>query len=130
MRRLCLWIDLLVEDIATSILVVLTPLHNLTPDIPHSDSGIILQLGPSLLWPLVLAITSRREVIELSKHPASLLEVATQAFRFLGGRAGGRDGTDERDGVAVDREIVVEGIIEEREKVRDLRVDFKQTPKG
>jgi len=45
-------------------------------------------------------------------------------------RAGRRDGPDERDGVRVDGEIVVEGVIEEREEVRDLRVHFEKTPEG
>jgi hypothetical protein len=56
------------------------------------------------------------------------VKVGTKGFGLFEWGDGGWDGTDEWDRVGVDGEIVVQGIVEQGEEVRDLGVYLKQTP--
>jgi hypothetical protein len=89
----------------------------------------MLELWPSFFRALIFAIASRGECIELKQNSTTTVKECSEELCLLdrGGRWGDR--SDERDTVRVDGEVVVEGIVKEREQVDDLWVDLEQAPK-
>lgn len=74
---------------------------------------MVVHLGPALLRSLVLAVRATRKVVELGEDATAALEVAAEDIGLLEGRDSRGDRADEGDGVRVDGEIVVEGVVEE-----------------
>lgn len=105
----------LVKDIPSGILVVLTPLDNLPPDIPDGDPGMIIHFRPSIIRSIVLPIAPAREGVKLSEDSSTFMEILSKPIGFLHRSVGGRDGSDKGDRLRVDGEIVVQGIVEQGE---------------
>ena len=119
----------LVEDVSSCVFVVLTPLHNLSSHIPDGDARVEVELHELLLSTVVLAITARGEGVELGQDSSSSVEEALKGPRLLHPSGRGWDGPNQWDGIRVDREVVVERVIEQRVRSRDLGVDLEQPPK-
>lgn len=58
------------------------------------------------------------------------MEVSLEYLGLLDRRDGRRDRANKGDRVRVDREVVIECVVEEGKEVWDLRVDLKETPEG
>jgi len=67
--------DLLVQDIPSSVFIILTPLDDFPPNIPNSDPGIIIHFLPLILRTIILPITPSRESVQLSKYPSTSMIV-------------------------------------------------------
>jgi hypothetical protein len=116
--------DLLVKNIPSGILVILTPLYNLPPNIPDGNPGMIFHLRPSIVRSIILPITPVRERIELAENSSTSMEVLSESIGLFDRSESGRNGSDERYRLWVDGKVVVEGVVEQGEKMRDLGVDL------
>lgn len=120
--------NLLVKKISPGVLVILTPLDNLTPDIPDGDPSVVLEFRPSLLHTLILPIAPASEAIKLVKNSPAALEVVLENVGLLDRGDGGWDRADEGDRVLVDGEVIVEGVVEEGEHLGDLGIGLEEAP--
>jgi hypothetical protein len=120
--------DSLVQDIPSGVLVVLTPLDYLSPHIPYCDSSMVLQLVPFLGWSIVLSITPRCKRIELHQHPSTSVVVHCQHVRLFERGNSRWDRADKRYRIRVDRQVIVEGIVEQGEMMWDIGISLEQTP--
>jgi len=59
-------LDSLVENVPTSVFVVLAPLNDLAPDISDRNPGVVFEILPSIIGTLVLLVASGREGVDLS----------------------------------------------------------------
>jgi hypothetical protein len=75
--------DSLVQNIPSSILIILTPLDYFPPNIPNSDPGIIIHFLPFILRTIIFPITPSRECIQLSKYPSTSMVIQCQIVRFF-----------------------------------------------
>ena len=75
--------DLLVQNIPSSIFIILTPLDDFPPNIPNSDPGIIIHFLPFIVRTIIFPITPSRERIQLSKYPSTSMIIQCQVIRFL-----------------------------------------------
>lgn len=58
------------------------------------------------------------------------MEICLKCLRLYHRRAVGRDGTNERHGLGINGQIIVECIIKEREEMWDFGIYLKETPQG
>jgi len=75
--------DLLVQNIPSGVFIILTPLDYFPPNIPNSDSGIIIHFLPFIVRTIIFPITPSRERIQLSKYPSTSMIIQCQVIRFL-----------------------------------------------
>jgi len=104
--------DLLVQNIPSSVFIILTPLYYFSPNIPNSDPGVIIHFLPFILRTIIFPITPSGKSIQLSKYPSTSMIIQCQIIRLLNRSNGRRDRADKRDRFGIDRKVVVEGVVE------------------
>lgn len=75
--------DLLVEQVPSSVLVVLASLDCLSPNVSDSNLHFRRERGPFVAGSVIPFVTSSGESVELSDGSSSLVVVLLQVARFL-----------------------------------------------
>jgi len=73
---------------------------------------MMIQLRPLQFRPIPFPIASLSESVKLRKNPFGFMEECSEGVRLLEWSDGRRNRSDERYRVGVDREVVIEGIVE------------------
>lgn len=122
--------DSLVQKITTSVLVVLSSLHRLSPDVSYGNPHIVFERFPFLARTFVSLFAPGCECIQLSDASLSLVEETLEVVRLFSQGTVGGDRTDKRDRVIVDDHVGCEHVVEQRVGFSDHWVLVEQLPKA